>query len=148
MKQLNKYWLNSIPKTVNENGCWLPEIGTLTDKGYILLQVDKFRFTLSRMSMCITNDIDYFDDRVECRHKEGCKRACFNPEHLLYGSHADNIRDTIEHRTHHNSAKDVCPKCGGEYHFVRATKFSSKRIIRRCRKCFNENRKVWRARNK
>lgn len=145
---LNKDWINSIPKTVNENGCWIPLVGSPTDKGYILLQINKIRFTLSRMVMCIYNNINYNETNIECRHGLNCSRACFNPEHLTYGSHADNIRDTVIHKTNPNSAKEVCPKCGGDYHYVKAKKHWNDRVTRRCRACYNENKRRWRLAKK
>lgn len=34
---------------------------------------------------------------------------------LIYGTVAENVKDTVRHGTHKNTRKTCCPKCGGPY---------------------------------
>jgi predicted Zn finger-like uncharacterized protein len=110
----NKEYILSIPKTINENGCWIP-----TQKpestGYIHITVNGFRFLLHRLSMCIQYNVEYDNKEIITRHSKDCLKACFNPEHLKSGSDSENQLDRVEHGNHYNANKLVCPKCGSKY---------------------------------
>lgn len=130
-----------IQKEINHNGCWIPKLKP-NSKGYTLWQKNKKRYVLSRLVVSVKYNLNYNDQFWEARHSEGCDRRCFNFDHLIYGSHADNIRDTVLHGTHINSKKLVCPKCNGPYKHVGVSK------RRRCTNCFNTQRRLHRANSK
>lgn len=138
-------WINSIPKTINENGCWIPELVPNNTSGYVLISIKGKKFVLSRLSMCIYNNIDYSNSKIDTRHSSICTKSCFNPKHLKPGSASDNRYDAVKDKKDRNSKKDYCPKCGGEYS-TRTNKtgiFRSK-ISRECLNCKEEYRKLWR----
>lgn len=71
----------------------------------------------------------------ECRHKDGNNTNC-HWRNLTYGTHQENIRDTIRHKTHHNSKKKKCK------HGHRFTKKNTRWFVtragnpgRKCVKC-------------
>jgi hypothetical protein len=72
------------------------------------------------------------NQEIETMHNQGCDRACFNPEHVKPGTHAENMKDHI----HHNTLKEVCPKCKGEYTIIRIRTGPLKgKTRRRCKNC-------------
>src|SRR5882672_31668 len=98
-------WINSIPKTIDENGCWIPIEWKPSDyRGYIRISINNKLIHLHRLSMCIHHNLDYLDYKIETRHGENCDKSCFNYEHLTPGSASDNERDKIH--------SNICPKCG------------------------------------
>jgi hypothetical protein len=114
MNYFNKEHILSIPKIINEKGCWIPNKKT-DQSGYVRIMIDRKHFMLHRVVMCLYHNIDYNNYKIETRHGKGCDRACFNYEHLKPGSISDNERDKIEHKTNHNTKKENCPKCGSKY---------------------------------
>jgi len=144
-----KEWVESYPKDIDNNGCWIPKGIRPTSKGYITPQINGDRRTLSRVVLSLYHGVDYDNYDIVSRHSQGCDKACFNPEHIKPGSQGDNNRDAVEHGTHVNTAKESCPKCGGPYHYVKATSRpvnGKTRVTRRCRRCYNESKRQWRAR--
>lgn len=117
--KLDINFINSIPKVVNENGCWIPTQWKPYENGYITIRVETIRYLLHRLSMCISQNLDYSDYKMDTRHSEICVRACFNPEHLSPGSQGDNNRDIIKHGANVNLNKECCSKCGGPYKTIR-----------------------------
>lgn len=105
--ELTKEWVNSVPKTINNNGCWIPTL-TPTSDGYITISIESKPCRLHRLVVCIYYNLNYYDKSFESRHSKLCDRACFNPEHLKPGSISDNCLDAVEHGTHHETRRSVC----------------------------------------
>lgn len=116
-RSLTKEWIDSIPKTINTQGCWISEYRP-TDRGYVNIQIDNQRYYLHRISMCVEHNIDYFNSNIETRHSTGCDKRCFNPKHVKPGSKSDNTKDSIKDGTHNHAKKTHCPKCGSIYNYV------------------------------
>lgn len=113
--RLTKEWIDSIPKTINENGCWIPLDNKPSTVGYVMIMIEGNVFSLSRLSMCIIYNVDYGNKKIVARHSKGCDRACFFYDHLKPGTDSDNAKDSVRDGTHRQAQKKVCPKCGGEY---------------------------------
>ena len=117
----SKEFIESLPKTINSNGCWIPTDVKSESDGYVRLVVGLgkrgyfTRFKLHRVVICVYNNLDYNDKSWVTRHNEGCNRACFFIEHLKAGTDSDNCKDMVEHGTHRNIKKEACPKCGGDF---------------------------------
>lgn len=105
--EINKEWINSVPKTINDNGCWIPYLVPTPD-GYVTISIESSPCRLHRLTVCVYYDLDYYDKSFESRHSQGCDRACFNPEHLQPGTISDNARDTVAHGNHHESKRELC----------------------------------------
>lgn len=142
-------WLESFPKTINDNGCWIPDRST-NDLGYVAIMIDGERYYLHRLAMCIKYGISYTNYKLETRHSKGCSRKCFNPEHLNYGSRRENALDAIEHGTNYNLAKKNCPKCGCPYRtIIRKSGDKAGTIERYCGYCSTiKQRERWRRLDK
>src|SRR5258708_363462 len=138
---INKEFINSLPKTINPNNCWIP-LTQPYDDGYCHIKVNTIRYSLHRLSMCVFNNINYYDHKIDTRHSIICIRSCFNPEHLKPGSCSDNIKDQVEHGVHRNSSKDVCPKCGNHYRKYRIKSGPRRnQYFRQWTNCKNEYRR-------
>ena len=107
MKELTKEAILNFPKTININGCWIPKLKPRQD-GYVVINYQGKQMSLHRISMCIFNDIDYNNKKIDTRHSDICVRACFNFEHLKPGSSSDNAQDLAKTKTH-------CKRCGLRY---------------------------------
>lgn len=145
-RSFTKEWINSIPKIINENGCWIPKKKPIRN-GYIRIGINKKYFSLHRVVMCLWYDIDYNDWSIETRHSAKCSRACFFHEHLKPGSASDNTKDSVQAGTHNFANKTACSKCGREYENYKVRTGPRKgRIIRMCSFCKSAwgyaNRKV------
>lgn len=145
MSEISKEWVNSLPKTINENGCWIPKFNIPDNRGYVRIWIEKSRFLLHRLSMCVTYNIDYYDNKIECRHGSLCSRACFNPEHLKPGTSSDNQKDAVGDGTHSQASKACCSKCGGNFRTrVNKTGINRGKVIRYCPVCQEMKRVEWR----
>lgn len=83
-----KFW-NKVKKT---DSCWL-WIGSITMFGYGLFFVDDKKWPAHRYSYFLAHG--QFPTDLHVRHK--CDTPlCVNPEHLILGTHADNMRDMAE----------------------------------------------------
>lgn len=134
--EFTKEWLDSIPKIINGNGCWIPSDIAPNDKGYTRIWDGNRFLSLHRIVICVHYEIDYDDPKIDTRHNTGCDHRCFFIKHLQPGSHSDNIRDSVNDKTHRNSRKECCPKCGGPYTIkVNKTGQDRGRIYRRCLTC-------------
>lgn len=146
MNYFTKEFINSIPKIINSNGCWISTKNSPTANGYV--KVSRQSLYLHRLVMCIYYDIDYNNQKIVSRHSQNCDKACFFYEHLKPGSNTDNEQDKIEHGRNFNSSKLVCPNCGGPYS-IRITKTGWTRgevhreclICKRIRRLERENQK-------
>ncbi len=134
--------INEIPKTINDNGCWIPLIGSTQNQGYSLLCQDGKQLLLHRIVISILYPDSNND---ETRHGAGCDRRCFNPDHLLPGNRSSNAIDTLRDGTHNNARKEVCPKCGGAYRQYTIKSRGKIEKIRACMPCNNKSRNARRA---
>jgi hypothetical protein len=136
-----KEYVLSIPKTINENGCWIPNLVPLKT-GYVPIRIKQINYYLHRVALCLWHNIDYYDKKIETRHSIGCSKACFNPEHLKPGTAMQNIADAVLYKEHANAAKDCCPKCDGPYTKTTLRRGPQRgRVIRYCRTCQTLNQK-------
>lgn len=128
-------WINSFPKTINENGCWIPT-NRPTGKGYVPIMIKGISYSLHRIVVSIYYNLDYNDYKWDARHSKGCDKACFYIRHLQPGSVSDNQKDAVSHGTHFNASKTVCPKCGSEYKIrIIKTGWHRGEIQRICQNC-------------
>ena len=141
MFRFTREWINNFPKTLNENGCWIPAGYKPHPDGYVSIVINYQTYNLHRLSMCIYHNVDYWDPKIDTRHSKGCSKACFNPEHLQPGTSSENQKDSVIHGTHFNASKDVCPKCGGPYSRKRRRRYGKELFERYCRNCANDNKK-------
>lgn len=144
--EFSKEYILSIPKTIDENGCWIPDKQP-ESHGYVYIKSNYVVYLLHRVSMCVFHGVDYTDSKIDTRHSEVCPRSCFNPDHLKPGSQRDNILDTIKHGRHNNASKTCCPRCGGGYKQYRI-KSGPRRgdTLRECPVCRRARRKAKRNR--
>lgn len=134
LAHLNLEWIENLPKTINENGCWISTRRAEQD-GYVSICIEGNRFYLHRLIMCIVKNLKYNDSWV-ARHGYKCNRACFNQEHLQIGTMKDNAIDSVIHGTNKETRKSVCPKCGSKYESRKVKSGWSKgKIVRTCRTC-------------
>lgn len=142
LSDLSKKWIESLPKTINDNGCWIPLSKPMKD-GYGQIQIEGFNYTLHRLVIAIYHNINYHNQSWTSRHSKGCDRQCFYIEHLKLGTISDNVKDEVEHGTHRNSRKEVCPKCGGPYRgYVLKTGLEKGKMGRYCPACKRARRRV------
>ncbi len=81
-----------INMRVSDNGCWLIEYGQSIGIGYKVCRAGGETWYIHRLSWYVNNG--NFSSEV-VRHS--CDTPnCFNPEHLIEGTHADNIMDKME----------------------------------------------------
>jgi hypothetical protein len=144
---LSKIWsieyVLLIPKTINSNGCWIPPYaGFWRDKdGYVVFSLRGKQYRLHRVAMSAKYEVDYFDKSNLPRHLNGCSTDCFNPDHILIGTHKDNMQDRIVHGNNPQLNKEFCHKCGGEYKIIIRQSGPRKGMqFRRCQKCANKQR--------
>jgi len=137
-----KEWVESIPKLINDNGCWIPQIYYRGKDGYAKVSFGKKTLMLHRVVICTYLNLSYYND-FESRHNNNCSKDCFNPNHLSIGTHTDNMRDKIRDGTHHNINKKVCPKCNRPYSskIIRRSGPRKGQIFRKCNYCANEKRR-------
>ncbi len=140
-REFNIEWINSIPKTINNNGCWIPLYNKPDTTGYVRIMINYQRFELSRLSMCICYDIDYKDSKIISRHNFGCNTSCFNYKHLQPGTHSDNVKDSVRDGTHAEASKICCSSCGGPFeNYIIQTGPNRGKLVRVCRVCKHKNR--------
>lgn len=133
ISQVTKEWINSVPKTINDNGCWIPNQKCGSD-GYV--KVTRLDLYLHRLALSLYYNIDYYDNKIATRHGPNCDRACFLYTHLTPGTNAQNEQDKVLHGRNYNSNKEVCPKCGGQYTIdIRKGGISKGQVKRYCRSC-------------
>lgn len=121
-------WIDSIPKIIDNNGCWISTIWKSSDdRGYIRISINDKLVYLHRVSMCLFYNIDYSNYKIETRHNSTCSKSCFNYHHLKPGSSSDNENDKIR--------KDKCPKCGWNY-------ITRKDKTRYCPECNRKRRRI------
>lgn len=141
--EFTKEYILSIPKEINENKCWIPNLVPL-NTGYILITIKQKQYYLHRAVLCLWYNIDYNDKKIVTRHNKDCSHSCFNPEHLKSGTDKDNTEDSVLYGNHANASKECCPKCNGPYSKIRLRHGAQKgKIIRYCKNCrLKKNRRV------
>lgn len=92
LSELDEVWINHLDKTIDSNDCWIPK-RLPNPSGYVYISIEGYSYRLHRLVLCILNKLRYDDDSFETRHDVGCDKACFNPNHIKAGSHAENMRD-------------------------------------------------------
>lgn len=75
---------------------------------------------------------------LEVRHLNGDPTDC-RVENLAYGTHSENVRDTVRHGTNHRASKTACPQ-GHPYDEENTYVLPSRPNARYCRAC-NAGRK-------
>src|SRR5712664_129403 len=132
---INEEWINSIPKIVNSNGCWIPLKRSGSD-GYVQIMIDLIQYRLHRLVVSIYYNLNYHDQSWDARHNESCDKACFWIEHLKFGTSSDNSKDAVLHGTHRQTQKEICPKCLGKYKTIKIkTGWHRGEIHRHCPTC-------------
>ena len=138
---VNKEWIDSLRKTINENGCWIP-ITKPSERGYCQIGIKGVVYRLSRLVVSVYYNLNYHDIRWQTRHSSGCDKRCFWIEHLKPGTASENENDKILHGTHYQLLKKVCPKCGGPYSNTWLKHGPHKgKVFRYCSNCSNERRR-------
>jgi hypothetical protein len=133
--EFSKEYILSIPKYINENGCWISNLSP-TNTGYVLITIRQKQYYLHRVVLCLWYNLDYNNPKVDTRHNKGCNHACFNPEHLKPGTAMQNTNDSILHGTHANAAKECCSICGGPYTKTTLRRGPQRGKVKRyCRTC-------------
>ena len=135
LSEVTKEWIESIPKTISANGCWIP-IKKPSTGGYIQMWIGNNYLLLHRVVLSIYYNVDYYDKNIVTRHGPNCTQSCFLYSHLTPGSDVDNAQDKILHGKNHNINKDKCPKCGGIYtEYARRTGLHKGLVRRKCKIC-------------
>lgn len=126
--EFTKEYILSIPKTINENGCWIPPHKPKRN-GYVTIGIGGALLQLHRVVLALWYNIDYNDQSIDTRHNFTCDRRCFNPEHIKPGTHVENMHDGIY-------VNKLCPKCGGPYNIIRFRHGPQRgKTMRRCPAC-------------
>lgn len=132
-------FINSIPKTINENECWIP-IKKSDSNGYVRIMINKTQYLLHRLSMCIYNNLNYFDYKIASRHGTNCDHAYFNYNHVIPGTDSDNVKDSVRDKTHVEARKTCCSICGTDFSIrITQTGPNKGKIIRYCKVCQDMN---------
>src|ERR1035438_2879340 len=77
--EFTKNWIDSIPKIIDFNGCWISTRWESQSNGYILISSKLEKYLLHRIVMCVYYNINYDNKEIVTRHNTGCSRACFRP---------------------------------------------------------------------
>ena len=98
--ELSIEWIDSIPKIINANRCWIPTNLAIQHDGYVNIGIEGLQCRLHRVVLCVYHNLNYYDKSWVSRHSKECSRSCFNSEHLKPGTDSDNCKDQVEHGTH------------------------------------------------
>jgi hypothetical protein len=133
--EFTKEWINNYPKTINENGCWIPN-KIPSSNGYVTMMSNGREYSIHRVALCIYYGINYDNPKIDTRHNNGCDHACFFYGHLQPGTASDNVKDQVRDGVHRNSKKENCPKCGSKYSIkMSKTGWTKGQISRYCNSC-------------
>lgn len=139
MNFYTKEWILSIPKIINNNGCWISNYAT-KNNGYVSVHIGGINFLLHRVVISLWSNLSY-SDNFESRHSTNCNRACFNPDHLKPGTVSDNQMDAVKDKTHKETRKINCTNCGSEYSNKKVIdKFGNTKTHRFCNECRKKRR--------
>ena len=82
----------SITYQIDKNNCWNCNSHKIDSKGYPRIQINKKQTTIHRYFYKIFNgNCDNLVVRHTCDNK-----LCINPNHLVLGTHQDNVQDRVE----------------------------------------------------
>lgn len=100
---------------VDESGCWIWEYGGCDRDWYPEITISGRKQSVSRWLLWVATG----ETGEVARHT--CDRMpCCNPEHLLWGTQADNMADAIERGRHVTCRKDFyVPDQQGENHWTK-----------------------------
>jgi hypothetical protein len=141
LPEVTKEWIDSIPKIINSNGCWIPNKKS-ANTGYTQIWIGDKYLLLHRLVLSVYHNLDYHDQSWDSRHGLQCDRACFFHEHLKFGTHSDNNKDIVLHGKHHNANKTKCPQCGCPYRVrINKTGINQGKIRRVCPVCTHKSRR-------
>lgn len=88
------------------DGCWKWKYSTNKD-GYASFSINGKVYLAHRISYLIYKG--FFDEKLEIRHICNIP-CCVNPNHLLFGTHQDNMNDMVKSKTRINKM------CGSDNH--------------------------------
>jgi len=91
------FGLQKLIENPNPSDCILFE-GDTDEKGYGVLCIKGQTFSAHAISMALNKPLEYEPRRLVCHTCDNPR--CINPEHLYYGTHADNIHDWHDHGKH------------------------------------------------
>lgn len=74
--EVSKEWIEQIPKTINDNGCWIPD-KKVASNGYVQIWIRNKYLSLHRLVLMLYHYVNYYDNKIVTRHSTNCDRACF-----------------------------------------------------------------------
>jgi len=138
MEQIKK----ALLKYKKVNGCHLWQ-GALAC-GYGQVHINKKVYKIHRLSY------EHYKEKIPPRMYvlHTCDvRNCFNPDHLVLGTHQDNMDHKVQRRRHHAYKITHCPY-GHEYTKENTYKYKGKRLCRMCRKIRDQLNGGWKQRKR
>lgn len=106
----------------------------LDSDGYeqVHLSLPGARATLGVHRIVAMAFLGYPGDGMEVRHIDGT-RTNNSVGNLQWGTHADNVRDTLVHGTHNQASKTHCA-AGHEYNEANTRRYNGQRCCRACQR--------------
>jgi hypothetical protein len=118
----------------------------VTPKGYHFVRLSRSLYDVKAEAvhrLVATTFLGPRPEGMEVRHLDG-DSSNNRLANLTYGSHSQNVRDTVAHGRHHNAVKTHCPK--GHPYTPENTKMEQRG--RRCRTCKREHQAAARDRRR
>lgn len=92
---------------VNDNGCWVSDLGTDDPKAYVTIKIDGKRIRGHRL-MYETQVGEIADGLVVCHTCDNPK--CINPKHLFVGTVMENVKDMLAKGRGHGDSTDLASR--------------------------------------